>query len=384
MAFGISGTLLYYYAHNKNTRHFLASIINMRAFLATVARFLPSNTKTAIKSFLASCDEGVLKLVAQLPWLSGVYYLLNRRYTAQQKAGIAGRHAFYHRLEISNARSGFLRRHIHRLEKGLLMRPRKAIFALDYIDETVEVFAQCLQSNSLSKAESDWAVSVLSEYFSVVDEHPVIMDPSIRFDALCQQYELIKSEAIPYAAHARPSASITSNELSVLYERRRSVRYFANKPVPIELLRQAIQMAGSAPSACNRQSFKFISFNTPTDAQRIGAIAAGTAGFAQQFQSLLVLVGDLSAYPFEKDRHVIYIDGALASMQLLLALETLGLGACPINWADEPVAEANMQAELNLPSYQRVLMLIAVGYADDDGMIAYSAKRPVSELLDER
>lgn len=356
----------------------------MRAFLSTVAGFLPQSTKTAIKSFLSSCDERLLKLVAQLPWLSGVYYLLNRRYTAQQQAGIAGRHAFYRRLDSSNARSGFLRRHIHRLEKGLLMRPRKAVFALDYISETVEVFGQCLQSQSLSKAESDWATSVLSEYFSLVDEHPVVDSTSTHFKTLCNQYQLSEVQAIPYAEHERPASSITANDLSILYTRRRSVRYFANKPVPIELLRQAIDMAGSAPSACNRQSFKFISFNTPADAQRIGAIAAGTAGFAQQFQSLLVLVGDLSAYPFEKDRHVIYIDGALASMQLLLALETLGLGACPINWADEPIAEAKMQAELNLPPYQRVLMLIAVGYADDNGMIAYSAKRPVSELLDER
>ena len=58
---------------------------------------------------------------------------------------------------------------------------------------------------------------------------------------------------------------------------------------------------------------------------------------------IVQVVGNLAAYPLERDRHLIYIDSALASMQLMLAAETLGLSTCPINWPDVDFAEQNIQ-----------------------------------------
>lgn len=106
----------------------------------------------------------------------------------------------------------------------------------------------------------------------------------------------------------------------------------------------------------------------------------GTAGFSENFQCVIVIVGDLSAYPFEKDRHIIYIDGALASMQLQLALETLGLSSCSINWPDIERHESEMANELQLEKYERPIMLLAVGYADGDALVPYSDKKKSSHV----
>jgi hypothetical protein len=57
-------------------------------------------------------------------------------------------------------------------------------------------------------------------------------------------------------------------------------------------------------------------------ASEVAATAMGTAGFSNNIPALIAVVGDLSAYPAERDRHVIYIDGGLATMQLMLAFET--------------------------------------------------------------
>ena len=48
---------------------------------------------------------------------------------------------------------------------------------------------------------------------------------------------------------------------------------------------------------------------------------------------IIVIVGELDAYEYDRDRHLIYIDGSLAAMTFMLALETLGLSSCPINWS---------------------------------------------------
>ena len=106
----------------------------------------------------------------------------------------------------------------------------------------------------------------------------------------------------------------------------------------------------------------------------------GTAGFSHNFQCIVVIVGDLSAYPYEKDRHIIYIDSALAAMQFQLALETLGLASCTINWPDIERHELQMAQELHLESFQRPTLLIAVGFAEEESMVAFSAKKTSQEL----
>src|SRR5690606_27477677 len=115
---------------------------------------------------------------------------------------------------------------------------------------------------------------------------------------------------------------------------RRSVRWFLDRPVSRELFDKAVLAAAQSPSACNRQPFEFKIFDRPELVEEITRFLMGVTGFAHSIPVLAVIVGNLNAYPSERDRHVIYIDGALAGMSLMLALETLGLASCPINWPD--------------------------------------------------
>lgn len=95
----------------------------------------------------------------------------------------------------------------------------------------------------------------------------------------------------------------------------------------------------------------------------------------------MVVVGDLSAYPYERDRHLIYVDASLASMQLMLALETLGLSSCPINWPDIEVMERGMAEVLDLSFHERPIMLISVGYPDPTGNIPFSQKKSSDSMI---
>ena len=86
------------------------------------------------------------------------------------------------------------------------------------------------------------------------------------------------------------------------------------------------------------------------------------------------------AYFDERDRHVIYIDASLANMSLILALETLGLSSCCVNWPDIEHLEKRMDKVLSLEKHQRPIMCLAIGYPDPDGEVAYSEKRDI-ELI---
>lgn len=179
----------------------------------------------------------------------------------------------------------------------------------------------------------------------------------------------------PYPRASSPRCTISIDELISLFTRRRSVRWYNDTPVPDEKIKKCINAAALAPSACNRQPFRFVVANNPGEASKIAACAGGTVGFAHQLSAILVAVGDLSAYPTERDRHLIYIDASLASMQLMLAAETLGLSTCPINWPDVDESEKRLQRILHLPRHERVVMLIAIGYGEPDSGIPYSQKK---------
>jgi nitroreductase len=272
-----------------------------------------------------------------------------------------------------------LRRNIHRLEKGLIMRPRHPIFGEAYIAETVRCYDQAKKTPGFSEAELQWATDVLNEYFAVADDSPVIRKAKTDYercqDAIATSPSHPKSVFKPYLRGSSPATDISLESLSTLFERRRSVRWYQDEAVPMELIQKTIDAALSAPSACNRQPFRFIVSNIPERASEIAKCAGGTTGYAENVPAIIVVVGDLSAYPKEQDRHLIYIDSSLASMQLMLAAEALGLATCPINWPDIDKAEKRIQRILNLPAHERVVMLISIGYGDPEGGIAYSQKK---------
>ena len=67
-------------------------------------------------------------------------------------------------------------------------------------------------------------------------------------------------------------------------------------------------------------------------------------------------------------------------MAFLLALEAQGLSSCCLNWPDLEPKERRMAKLLGLAADERVIMLIALGYPDPQGLVAYSQKRPLAEL----
>ena len=93
-----------------------------------------------------------------------------------------------------------------------------------------------------------------------------------------------------------------------------------------------------------------------------------------------VILGELSNYTDERDRHLIYIDGSLAAMSFCLAAEAQGLSTCLINWPDIEERERRMDRLLGTRPDQRVVMCFAVGYPDPDGLVPRSTKKPI-ELL---
>jgi nitroreductase len=331
-------------------------------------------------------DRLLLPLAAWGPRSAALYYLLfNRSFAREQHATVAGRLRHLRHEASSSVASVIVRRNIHRLEKGLCMTPPRDRFALDYIDETLKAYGNLLKSpEPLDLPLIRYAHDVLQAYFRATRWAAGARQPALfaRLNAQLPAGHAPASEpAAPAPHHALPAAEVQYAQFLALTRRRASVRSFLPKAVPRSAIEQAVAAAAQAPSACNRQPLRYVALTDDPLKRQLAQLPMGTAGYAEGIPVLLAVIGDLSAYPFERDRHIIYIDASLANMQFMLALETLGLASCSINWPDMEARESQAAALLKLASYERIVMLMAVGYPDPAGLVPHSEKKTVGEML---
>ena len=355
---------------------------------ALLRRLVPSGLRPLLRRAADAVSGALARLGARGRLAATVHYaLFGRSFDREHLAVLRGREAYAAQQTQLRESAAALRRNTHRLEKGLIMQPRRPVFGEGFIEETVRLYGKALALPGFSVEELAWAGAVLTEYFAVVGAAPAVDRARAAFRALPAPPEAADPHRSgPFAPRpqgAGPGTEVSFEALSQLFVQRRSVRWYLDRPVPRALVTQALEAAVLAPSACNRQPFRFVMALNREDASRIAQCAGGTAGFAEQLPGVLVAIGDLSAYPYERDRHLIYIDTALAAMQFMLAAETLGLATCAINWPDIEAAERRLGALVPLAPYERVIMLLAVGYADPEGGVPFSQKKPTRLLLSE-
>ncbi|MFL3653305.1 MAG: nitroreductase family protein [Pseudoalteromonas sp.] len=346
-------------------------------------KIIPKNAINNFRKLISFIDKSAISVFSKTKVTSSFYYLIfNKSFMREHQSVLKGRVKYYQSLEKIEDSCVLLRRNIHRLEKGLIMQPRRDVFGKAFIGETVDAFVLAAKQNALKESEGNWFNDVLSKYFEVVSSSLEIDSARKKYESVCQESKILnRAKSIPYARESIKETNISFEQLEVLYKQRRSIRWYEDKAVDISLINKAVDIATQAPSACNRQPFKFHTVMNKDKVKKVADCAMGTTGFSHNLQTIIAVVGDLSAYPAERDRHVIYIDGSLVTMQLMLALETLGLSTCAINWPDIETREKMLDELLGLNKHERTIMLLAVGYADPKGGIPFSQKKNCSDLI---
>lgn len=330
----------------------------------------------------------LLPIVRKHKKLADLYFFLfSNEFSREHQKVLQGKYKIVTALKKQKAHAFHLRRQVHRIEKGLIMKNRRPSFARDYITDTVnyyELLAKDIHSNP--EADKDflhWAYSVLKAYFDAVTHDDFIQPLYNRFEKFPHPYHLDVEAptSAPYKHKDIVNSDISYDNFLNLAKQRRSVRYYLDKEVPLELIKKAMIAGAYAPSACNRQPFYYHVFTEQEKKDKVGELPPGIRPFFKNIPVIMVLVGRLSAYVSERDRHTIYLDGGLASMGFILALETLGLSSLTINWPDIEYYENKMDALIPLADDERPLMLIGVGYADPEGGIPYSQKKSPDLLM---
>lgn len=326
-----------------------------------------------------ACKDKVLGLALDSPKMATIYYcLFDDSFNREHHSVLHGKLLNIDRDTESLACLSSLRRMTHMIEKGLVSYPIKEIFAENYILNLIDSLEKLLVVGKCDEVTTKWVYNVLDEYFSIVEGSEVVKEAKCRYGSIQDTYPLnssIREKFVPYYANEIVKSSISFDEFRLLSLQRRSVRRYKEVDVPLSLVYKAIDVSLLAPSACNRQPFRFIVVNSKDKLQEAVGIPNGASTFSDNIRMLVVIVGDYGAYFDERDRHLVFIDGGLVAMNFMMALETLGLSSCPINWPDIDEKEILAEKVLGVKKHEKGILFMSVGYSLNSGKVAYSAKK---------
>jgi F420 biosynthesis protein FbiB-like protein len=178
---------------------------------------------------------------------------------------------------------------------------------------------------------------------------------------------------------------------------RRSIRRYTDQPVAREMVTRLLDAARWAPSAHNRQPWRFVTLASAVskravaeamaarlradrlaDGDPLDAVDADANRSRARISTAPVVIVlcltllDMDAYPDARRRRAEYLMAvqsvAMAAQNLLLAAHAEGLGAC---WMCAPLfCPETVQAALDLPADWEPQALITLGYPANEGQPA--------------
>ena len=138
---------------------------------------------------------------------------------------------------------------------------------------------------------------------------------------------------------------------------RKSVRAYLDRPVEDEKLRAVLDAGRLAPSASNRQEWRFVIVREPEMRKRLAAVAGGQS-FVGETPVLIVACAETDNHIMKCGQLSYPIDVAIALDHIALAAVELGLGTCWIGLFDEK----KVKELLGIPEPVRVVELMPLGY----------------------
>lgn len=282
------------------------------------------------------------------------------------------------------AKSSALLFQYHKLEKGLCIPGEKRFFGYDPASATLALLGDWRASGyATSDPIYRGALETIYAYRRRIDETPPVQISALK-KALDDEIQL-NSERYPEletpCRAALTARTGTFEWLESLAIDRRSVRSFTARKVDIQLIERAVKIAQLSPSACNRQPCRVHHYNERLVIDEMLALQNGNRGFGHTIQNLLVLTAEASSFFDASERHEPYIDGGLFAMTLLFAFQTQGISTCCLNWCVEPAQDKSAHVRGNIPTSERIIMYIAIGYADELALVPRSPRRQLSSAI---
>ncbi len=156
---------------------------------------------------------------------------------------------------------------------------------------------------------------------------------------------------------------------------RKSVRKYLSKTVEKEKLTAILEAGRLAPSASNRQEWRFVVVSDDETKRKL-AEAANKQIFVGKAPVVIAACAETDGHVMSCGQACYPIDVAIALDHMTLATVELGLGTCWIGAFDE----SRVKQILGIPAEVRVVALMPMGYPSDLS-VAKKNRLPFNEVV---
>lgn len=266
----------------------------------------------------------------------------------------------------------------HRLEKSLSFRNRRKGSGWSAASDFVSLVSRDGFNSATAGYHENVGVKVLHDFVALSPDEHRARENVNRF---LQQATLSSAEGgvINLCADDLLAGRLENPEQFFLT--RHSVRDFRPDTIPREQLERAVQLAMKTPSVCNRQGWHLYHLDERESIDRALQFQNGNRGFGHEVPCLLIVTADLTAFDTHGERFQHWIDGGMFAMSLVLALHSIGLASCCLNWSRGPLDDLALRKAVRIKPAHTVITMMAVGYASADLKVCYSARRPLHTIL---
>lgn len=143
-------------------------------------------------------------------------------------------------------------------------------------------------------------------------------------------------------------------------EHRKSIRSYRTDPIDGETLARVLEAGRLAPSAKNRQSWRFIVVTDDPLRQRMQDAAFGQE-YVGRAPAIIASCTTNIEYKMPNGQLSYPVDLSIATTYMMLQAEHEGLGSCMVT----TFREEDVKSILTVPYSMRVVMLLTIGWPDE-------------------
>ena len=274
----------------------------------------------------------------------------------------------------------YLVKHCHIIEKGLaLPEPRRA-FGQPKINNLIKRTREYEKRYS----ERDIGLMVRDTLRGYLEFHAddlgVLPEDFFKSIQLFIQEESAQAKGGVKFIKKSEMVTLGAHQFEEFVKCRHSVRSFSDVPVEEADIFKALLITRNTPSVCNRQGWLVHYYSDKSKIQELLSFQNGNAGFTDRIDKLFIVTGSIKAFT-RYEHNQLFIDGGLYSMNLMLALHSVGLGACPLNTCMPWLKAKRLKKTAGIARYERIIMMIAVGNLLDEFSVARSEKYPLEKII---
>ncbi|HVM86971.1 MAG TPA: nitroreductase [Puia sp.] len=192
--------------------------------------------------------------------------------------------------------------------------------------------------------------------------------------------------------------NLTTETIQVI-NTRRAIRKYKDKDVDRDIIEQVIKTGMMAPSAMNKQPWKFYVLTNKemirSFSREIAKLAfkefskSGLKGIIQTTGHLLHFAHNFSFHSITEpvfygapvvifitapvDNEWAPLDVGMCAQNMMLAAKSLGLDTCPVGFA-KFVMHTGLYPSLKIPASEKVLLAVILGYGDEKPEVHERAK----------